>query len=248
MPPAPNNDAFAVGNHAFPPTLWTLVRLAVAEGRPGADRALNDLCQVYEKPILAYIIRDGHAPDVAQDLKQAFFEHLLAKNALADAETTRVKLRAFLITKLQAFLVDRYRHGMAQKRGNGQVVAMSSISEGQRSLAEPVDHVTPFVVYQRLWLETVMAAAMEQLRTEYTERGLGDYFGAISPFISSNNEKSIAALAEAFQKPAGTVKSDISRLRAKCQKSIRDQVAATLADPTPNNIEAELKELMGYRG
>jgi len=105
--------------------MWSMVRLAVAEGKPGADRALDDLCRLYEKPIFIYILRAGHSPETAQDLKQAFFEQLLAKNALADAEATRVKLRAFLLTRLQSFLVDQYRRGSAQKRGGGQVVVMN---------------------------------------------------------------------------------------------------------------------------
>lgn len=228
--------------------MWSMVRLAVAEDRPGADQALNQLCKIYERPILAYITRDGHAPDVAQDLKQAFFEHLLEKNALADAEVTRVKLRAFLITKLQSFLIDRHRHASAQKRGGGKVVNLSSVSDEQQHLAEPVDGLTPFLVYQRQWLETLIQSAMQQLHDDYGRRGLGGLFAAIAPFITSNNEQSLAEISAAINRPVGTLKSDISRLRARCQSLIRDQVAATLDDPTPGNIDGELKELMGYRG
>ncbi len=245
MPKAHPDGAFA--SDMFPPTMWSRVRLAVAEGKPGADQALNDLCKAYQTPILAYIIRDGCAPDEAEDLKQAFFEHLLSRNAFADAETTRVKLRAFLVTKLQSFLVDKHRHATAQKRGAGHVVPLSTISEEQRHLAEPVDHVTPFVVYQRLWMETLIGAAMKRLLAEYSRGGQDAYFAAISPFITSSSGHSIATLSERFGRPPGTVKSDISRLRAKCQKLIRDQIAATLMDPTPDNIDTELKDLMGYR-
>jgi uncharacterized small protein (DUF1192 family) len=59
--------------------------------------------------------------------------------------------------------------------------------------------------------------------------------------------QSLAELSQRLGRPEGTLKSDISRLRAKCQQMIRDQVAATLDDPTPDNITADLKELMGYR-
>lgn len=227
--------------------MWSMVRLAVAEGKPGADQALDELCRLYERPILAYIIRDGVPPDAAQDLKQAFFEHLLVRNALADAEVTRVKLRAFLITKLQSFLVDRHRHATAQKRGAGKVVNLGSVSDEQRHLAEPVDHLTPFLVYQRQWLDTLIRKAMEQLRADYHARGLDPLFIAIAPFITSNNEQSLADISCALNRPVGTLKSDVSRLRVRCQALIREQIAATLDDPAPANIDAELKELMGYR-
>lgn len=87
-------------DHDFPPTVWSRVRLAISENKPGADRALNELCRAYERPILVFILRKGYDPDEAGDIKQAFFEHLLSKNAFADASGLKVKLRAFLITKL----------------------------------------------------------------------------------------------------------------------------------------------------
>ncbi len=99
----------AASTTPFPPTQWSLVRLAMADGLQGADQALNDLYRLYERPIMTYILRKGHPPTEAEDLKQAFFEHLLAKNAFADASGLKVKLRAFLITKLQGFLIDRHR-------------------------------------------------------------------------------------------------------------------------------------------
>ncbi len=231
----------------FPPTMWSMVRLAVAAGQPGADRALEDLCKLYERPILVFILRKGHAPDAAEDLKQAFFEHLLTKNTLADAAGLKVKLRAFLITKLQGFLIDRHRHDVAQKRGGGHVARMADLSETQALLAEPVDDLTPIVAFQRQWLETIAANAMRELRQDYTQRGLSTLFVALAPFITGAGDVSLAELSQHLGRPEGTLKSDISRLRAKCQGLIRDQIATTLEDPTPGNIDAELRELMAAR-
>lgn len=235
------------GAHTFPPTMWSMVRLAVAEKEPGADQALNHLCRIYEKPVLAYIVRKGHTPQEAEDLKQSFFLDLLQDNALADAEATRVKLRAFLLTRLQSFLIDQYRRGSAQKRGGGQVVAMGDLSEEQQVLAEPVDRVTPDLAYQRQWLQTVFTTAMQMLQADYAARGQDQLFRAIAPFIDPRSHPDIKALAAALSKPEGTVKSDVSRLRTAWREIIRDQIAATLEEPTPASIDAELKELMGYR-
>jgi DNA-directed RNA polymerase specialized sigma24 family protein len=227
--------------------MWSMVRLAVAEGQPGADRALNELCRQYERPILVFILRKGHSLDAAEDLKQAFFEHLLAKNAFADASGLKVKLRAFLITKLQSFLIDRHRHDMAAKRGAGKVAAMADLGETQALLAELVDDRTPLLAFQRQWMETIAANAMTQLREDYAQRGNAALFTALAPFITGNAESSLAGLSARLGRPEGTLKSDISRLRARCQNLIREQIAATLDDPTPESITAELRELMSSR-
>ena len=237
----------ATSTTPFPPTQWSLVRLAMADGLQGADQALNDLCLLYERPIMIYILRKGHPPTEAEDLKQAFFEHLLAKNAFADASGLKVKLRAFLITKLQGFLIDRHRHNTASKRGAGQVARMADLSETQALLAEPVDETTPVVAFQRQWMETIVTNAMRQLRADYDQRGQGALFAALAPFITGKGDFSLAELSTTLSRPEGTLKSDISRLRARCQQLIREQVAATLEDPTPEAVTAELRELMNAR-
>ena len=240
-------ESSAPNANTFPPTMWSMVRLAVAEGQPGADRALNDLCRQYERPIMVFILRKGHPPDLAEDLKQAFFEHLLAKNAFANASGLKVKLRAFLITKLQSFLIDHHRHGNAEKRGGGKVAAMADLSEMQALLAEPVDERTPVIAFQRQWMETIAANAMKDLREDYSKRGHAALFAALAPFITGKGDTSLAELSAKLDRPEGTLKSDISRLRARCQNLIREQIAATLDDPTPENITAELRELMAAR-
>lgn len=242
----PDNSQ-SLGTHTFPPTMWSMVRLAIAEKQPGADQALNHLCRIYEKPVLAYIMRKGYSPHEAEDLKQSFFMALIEDNAFADAESTRVKLRAFLLTRLRSFLVDEFRHDNAAKRGGGKVVAMGDLTEEQQALAEPVDRVTPDIAYQRQWLQTVFTTAMELLQSDYAARGQSDLFRAIAPYIDPRSHPDIKALSISLNRPEGTVKNDVFRLRTAWREHIRDHIAATLEEPTPQAIDAELKELMGYR-
>ena len=234
--------------HAFPPTAWSLVRLAAAEGKPGAEKALDEWCRLYERPVLASILRRGYSAQDAEDLKQAFFAELLARNSLADADGARGKLRTYLLTRLDGFLIDQRRRAGAQKRGGGQVANFSDLSDTELHAAQPVDRVTPFIAYQRQWMDSLATAAITQLERDYQSRGFDALFKALAPFLTHSAEQPLADLALKLDRPVGTLKSDISRMRAKCQSLIREQVAATLDDPTPENVDAELKELMGYRG
>ena len=122
---------------------------------------------------------------------------------------------------------------------------MADLSETQAFLAGPVDERTPLVAFQRQWMETIATNAMTQLRDDYHQRGNAALFTALAPFITGNAETSLAELSQQLGRPEGTLKSDISRLRARCQNLIREQIAATLDDPTQEAITAELRELMG---
>lgn len=221
------------------------MRRAYDQHQPGADQALNDLFRMYERPILIYILSSGHAIDRAEDLKQSFFTHLLERESMAYAAGTQVKLRTYLITKLRSFLIDQYRREMARKRGGGRVANLAELSETEALLAEPVDEVTPLVAFQRQWMNTLAANALEQLRQDYHAAGKAEIFAAIVPFITQSADESLATLSSRLERPEGTLKSDISRLRARCQQLIREQIAATLVDPTPEKVTAELRELMG---
>lgn len=134
---------------------------------------------------------------------------------------------------------------MAAKRGAGKIAAMADLSETQAMLAEPVDDRTPLIAFQRQWMETIAANAMQALREDYTRRGKGVLFTVLAPFITGKADASLADLSTKLSRPEGTLKSDIFRLRARCQNLIREQIAATLDDPTPENVTAELRELMG---
>ena len=111
--------------------------------------------------------------------------------------------------------------------------------------AGPVEDRTPLLAFQRQWMETIAANAMRDLREDYARRGNAALFAAMAPHITGKAETSLAELSAHLGRPEGTLKSDIYRLRTRCQKLIREQIAATLDDPTPENVTAELREPMG---
>ena len=55
-------------------------------------------------PLYAYVRRRVFDIDEAQDLTQAFFERLLQKNYVADADPERGRFRVFLLTAFKHFL------------------------------------------------------------------------------------------------------------------------------------------------
>ena len=105
---------------AFTTTHWSVVLAAGQGDSPQAAAALEQLCRTYWYPIYAYVRRQGHRPEDAEDLTQAFFAGLLAKQFLREAAPERGRFRSFLLASLRHFLVDQLRHAEAAKRGGAQ--------------------------------------------------------------------------------------------------------------------------------
>lgn len=75
----------------FRTTRWSLI-VAAGGGDTIADDALSELCQVYWRPLYAYIRRHGHSPEESADLTQAFFLHLLEHRGFERAPRCRQPL------------------------------------------------------------------------------------------------------------------------------------------------------------
>src|SRR5688572_12309984 len=95
MPSSPTPHPSAP-NPLFLTTRWSMVLSAQDKGSPASARALESLCKAYWYPLYAYARRQGHSAHDAQDLTQAFFAQLLAKNYLASVAREKGRFRAFL--------------------------------------------------------------------------------------------------------------------------------------------------------
>src|SRR4029078_9304122 len=89
----------------FATTHWTMVRAASGTDAD-AQAALATLGRLCWCPLSAYARRDGHAPDAAEDLVQAFFVTLLQRESLRSAKAERGKFRAFLLGAFKQFITN----------------------------------------------------------------------------------------------------------------------------------------------
>jgi len=97
----PESGAGRRGCHT---TRWSLVRATAGADASAAREALASLCDAYWYPLYAYVRRNGHSPEDAQDLTQAFFARLLERRDFASARPDRGRLRSFLLGSLKHFL------------------------------------------------------------------------------------------------------------------------------------------------
>ena len=223
------------------------MRLAVGTDDAQARQALAELCEAYWYPLYAYVRRSGKSPHDAEDLTQSFFARLLERDILAAAHPDKGKLRTFLLTCARNFLADEHARAMAGKRGAKLLVSFDAETAEGRYVKEPADDLTPDRLFQRRWAITVLDFSLQTLEAEFSAQDKAELFAAMRPFLGfgSEPERRYEEVAATLGMAMGTVKSHVFRLRQRWREILFEQVAATLADPTPEEIKAELAELLG---
>jgi RNA polymerase sigma factor (sigma-70 family) len=231
----------------FLTTRWSLVRAAADRGNAAeAERAMAEICELCWYPIYAFIRRSGHSPQDAEDLTQSFFARVIERDILSSADPTRGRLRSFLLTCVRNHLRNEHDRNIAAKRDARLLTSFHAAAAEERYLREPVDELAPDRLYQRRWALTVLSAALDLLRVEFQEEGRESLFDVLRPFLGfgASTEESYDQTASALRMAVGTLKSHVYRLRQRWRELLFEQVAATLDNPAPAEIKAELADVM----
>jgi DNA-directed RNA polymerase specialized sigma24 family protein len=236
-PPAPGGDCFVT-------TRWTVVLSAGHKSSPQSDRALGELCQAYWYPLYAYVRRQGHTREDAEDLVQAFFARFLEKNYLEGLSSERGRFRAFLLASLKHFLANEWDKANRQKRGGGaQHLSLDWQGADQRYHLDPHDPASPpDRAFDREWALALLEAVIARLRQECAAEGKAKLFESAKGFLMVGE----AALpygqagAEAGL-DEGAMRVAVHRLRKRYRELLRAEIAQTLADPA--QVAEELRSL-----
>ena len=228
----------------FELTRWDLIRLARDEdpadyARHQSARALNQLCEIYRAPVLAYLTQRTFTPHDAEDLAQEFFTQRICPDLFANATAHKGRFRALLLVTLKNFVRDHVDRERTEKRGGKVKFVRLEEADGSCSDAGTADDVS----FDACWAKTVVDRALTQVRRAFSERGDATSFEALVKFIG--DPAAGADLDEAARRLGITVNAlhvRVSRLRALYARCVRDELARTVA--SPDEIEPEIRYLL----
>ena len=235
------SDSAAAGR--FDTTRWSLVLAAGQRGTGESAAALERLCQSYWLPLYAYVRRRVSDVHDAQDLTQAFFERLLEKNYLADADPRRGQFRVFLLTAFKHFLSKEWEKAKAQKRGGGRSpISLDFSTEDSQITLQPAGGPTAEQMYQRQWVITLLSCVMQRLERELENVGKRSQFERLKDFIVSTKEDTTYAdVASELGMTESAARMATSRLRRRYRQLLREEIAQTVS--SPEDIDDEINSL-----
>ena len=233
------------GGASFQTTHWTLVLQAgQLESSESTQSALSTFCETYWPPLYAFLRHRRYAPADAQDLVQAFFLYLFEKNTLGRADREKGRLRTFLLTSLQNFLINEHDREKAIKRGGDRIILSLEqlLPEAEINILASA-HLGDVACYDLTWATSIVARSWQRLCEMLEAEGKSRWLGELRPFLAGGavNAPSQEQVAARIGVPTATLRTWISRLRQRYREALRTEVASTVSNPA--EIDDELKYL-----
>ena len=232
-----------VARDHFATTHWSVVQAAIIAGpSPESRDALAALCEAYWFPLYGFLRNRGASREDAQDMTQAFFARVLEKNGLRNADRTKGRFRAFLLTALKNFAANEYDKASAKKRGGGVApLSMEFDTAEGRLLMEPPTTETPEKSFDRRWALTLLDRVLARIRTETCAAGKQTQFDALSTYLTGEGARSYAETAAALSMSEAAVRVAVHRLRRRYRDVLREEISDTVS--TPEEIDDEVRHL-----
>lgn len=237
----------------FTATHWSVI---VASGKTQTDpdlasAALAQLCQTYWAPLYTYVRSRGYSVHDAQDMTQGFFSYLIEHKIHLRADRQLGKFRSFLLASLKHFLSHAREREQTLKRGGGrefvpfdearaeaaESLFQTHCSSGSGTLSED----RPF---ERTWAETLVETALDRLAAAYKAEGKENLFENFQNFLAVGADPlpAYSDLAARLAVAESTIRSHVTRLRARYREMLRAEVRRTVE--TDSEVDEELRELL----
>ena len=237
----------------FAATQWSVI---VAAGKTQTDpesasAALAQLCRTYWPPLYTYVRSRGYSVHDAQDLTQSFFAYLIEHKIHLRADRELGKFRSFLLASLKNFLSHAREREQTLKRGGGR--EFIPLDEGRAEAAESLFQThcssgrTAFPedkLFERTWAETLISTTLDRLAEAYKAEGKENVFESFQSFLTVGADPlpAYSELAARLAMTESTIRSHVTRLRARYREMLRTEVRRTV--DTESEVDDELRELL----
>jgi DNA-directed RNA polymerase specialized sigma24 family protein len=181
---------------------------------------------------------------------QGFFAYLIENKIYARADRQQGRFRSFLLAAIKNFMADAYDREQTLKRGGGrefvpldeaQAEAAESLFQTRADFAEALNED---LVFERSWADALVAAGLERLSAVYRSEGKEKLFEELKIYLTGSADPLPAyeELAARLGVVASTLRSHVTRMRARYRDALRTEVRRTVENDA--QVDDELHELL----
>ena len=172
---------------------------------------------------------------------------VLEHKVYARVDRGKGRFRSFLLASLKNFLADTADKERTLKRGGAQIFL--PLHEEQVQEAESLFQTHSGMrnedrLFDRSWAEALVAAALERLSADYKRDAKEQLFRELRIFIAGGAEPppTYAELTDRLGITESTLRSHVTRLRARYREALRTEVRRTV--DSEKQVDQELRQLL----
>lgn len=229
---------------SFPTTRRSVVIALASKDAAERTRAFDTLVACYWKPLYKYArVAWRRSREDAEDLTQSFFARALEKESLATYDVAKASFRTFLRLLFERYGNNEWRAEQALKRGGGELHLDFESAELEVP-GELAHTVTPDEYFQREWVRSVFAMAVDRLRERCEREGKQTQFAIFERYdLDEDRGVTYRELAAQF----GIAEAQVTNHLAAMRRRFREIVLEALRELTATDQEfrAEARALLG---
>jgi RNA polymerase sigma factor (sigma-70 family) len=233
----------------FPLTRWSAIVAARSDDAAERSRSLEILIAAYWKPVYKYIrMRWRRSNEDAKDLTQGFFTKAMEKGYFDSYDPAKARFRTFLRTCLDAYIANEDKAAQRLKRGGGAPLLSLDFesAEGELRHAEIPDTATMDEYFDREWLRSLFALAIDTLRQECEGRGKSIHFQLFERYDLDETHASkltYEQLASEFGISASNVTNYLAFARREFRRIVLEKLHEITA--TDEEFRSEARAVLG---
>ena len=227
----------------FPTTRRSVVLALSSADAAERTRAFDTLVACYWKPLYKYARVAWRRPrEDAEDLTQSFFVRAFEKESLATYDAAKASFRTFLRVLFDRHVSNEWKAGQRLKRGGGEVHLDFESAESE--IGPDAATLTPEEYFQREWVRSVFAVAVDRLRARCASEGKPTHFAVFEAYdLDGDGKVSYRDLATRFGLPETQVTNYLSAMRRRFREIVLDALREVTA--TEQEFRAESRALLG---
>jgi len=238
---------------AFPATRYSVISAARSDNPAERSHAIEAITSFYWKPVYKYVrLRWSLDAEDARDFTQDFFLRLIEKDFLESYDPAKGRLRTFLRTCADRLFLNQSRDAHRLKRGGALAQRAVDFDEAEREFSHMIRQSgsspgSPEEYFEKEWVRTLFAQAVEQLQAECELAGKKLYFELFAGYDLDDNDPkpSYASLAGRFNLSV----TDVTNYLAFARREFRHCVLEKLRLMTGSEEEfrREAQSLLGVQ-
>jgi RNA polymerase sigma factor (sigma-70 family) len=200
----------------MPSTMWT----TILQFNRDPERVKDFVVRRYRQPVVEFARRQGLKDEDAEDVAQEVFLRVCQETFLKKADQIRGKFRTVLLAVTKHVISSWRRHEMADKRDRRREVSLEGMSLPEELPTDPE--------FDRLWVQNLMAQAMERLREDPGVEALKLQLEGLSYLeIAERLGRKSTDITNFIHRTKERLKKEFERLIS--EYSTRDDVAGEIA-------------------